>query len=193
MIEDMRLLPFAVCLAGALLVGCDDADEETPQQPPPLAEVAGPARPAPNPQRESLSISNKKKAALPSFNAAPRFNRYSLYNGEDIRQVTGVSGRTLWLCFTAPWCSHSKAMIRELKIVAQEEKGTVQVVEVNADAYVALAEEFDITKVPTTFIYTEGVKLDKIEGAYNAASLRRFLHDTLANKKNLEAPPPPFP
>lgn len=68
--------------------------------------------------------------------------------------------------------------------MAQEEKGSVQVVEVNADAYPALAEQFNITKVPTTVLYTEGVKLRTIEGAYNAASLQRYLHKVLSREED---------
>ena len=49
-------------------------------------------------------------------------------------------------------------MIRELQQLAKAEKGNVQVVDVNADAYPALAEHFQITKVPTTILYAEGVR-----------------------------------
>lgn len=52
--------------------------------------------------------------------------------------------------------------------------------QVDADAFPAIAEEFGITKVPTTILYTEGVKLRTIEGAYNAASLQRYLHLVLS-------------
>lgn len=64
--------------------------------------------------------------------------------------------------------------------MAHEEKSGVQVVQVNADDYPELAEDFGITKVPTTILYTEGVKLRTIEGAYNAPSLRRYLHRVLS-------------
>lgn len=178
----MKRLVLGMC--ALLLVGCDDAVDD--QQEARRADIV--SRPAPNPQRESLSIDSKGANTEAAFTRGPRFELYSQYTGQDIRQVTGVSGRTLWLCFTAPWCPHSKEMIRELKIMAREEKGSVQVVELNADAYPAIAEDFGITKVPTTVLYTEGVKLRTIEGAYNADSLRRYLHRVLARDDASSSP-----
>ena len=167
----IRVLSLALLSASLILCACSDEDEErnAPQNAPPTI---------PRPVR---SDSITAPQGLPT---GPRFELYSAYSGQDIKQVTGVSGRTLWLCFTAPWCPHSRDMIRELKLMAQEEKGSVQVVEVNADAYPALAEQFNITKVPTTVLYTEGVKLRTIEGAYNAASLQRYLHKVLSREED---------
>lgn len=163
-----------------LLCSCDDADDERQTQ---AVGLATASRPAPNPQKESLSINAPRRDDLPtSLPTGPRFELFSQYSGQDIKQVTGVSGRTLWLCFTAPWCPHSKEMINELKVLAREEKGTVQIVQLDADAYPAIAEDFGITKVPTTILYTEGVKLRTIEGAFNAASLRRYLHQVLSRE-----------
>lgn len=176
-------------MGSLLLVGCDDADDE---QQVPVVDLSAVTRPAPKPEKESLSIL-PRETGVPTFTTGPRFEIFSSYSGQDIRQVTGVSGRTLWLCFTAPWCPHSRSMIQELKTMAREEKGGVQVVEVNADEYPALAEEFGITKVPTTVLYTEGVKLRTIEGAYNAPSLQRYLHRVLAraddDSSDLTSPP----
>ena len=163
-------------MCAVFLLGCDDADDE--QQEPRRVEIA--SRPAPNPEKESLSINPKGGIRETDFTQGPRFELFSQYSGQDIRQVTGVSGRTLWLCFTAPWCPHSRRMVQELRTMAREEKGRVQIVELNADDYPAIAEEFGITKVPTTVLYTEGVKLRTIEGAFNAESLRRYLHRVLS-------------
>lgn len=173
-------------VGGLLLTACDDdssqegsaREKEPPAQDIPLISP----RPAPHPERDDLSIRSdlKSQNAPSSFPLGPRYELFATYDGADIRQVIGVSGRSLWLCFTAPWCPHSKRMIEELKTVANDEKGCVQVVEVDADAYPSLAEEFHITKVPTTILYAEGVQLRVIEGAYNAASLRRYLHSVLS-------------
>ena len=177
----IRVLFLALLSASLILCACSGEDEErnAPQNVPPTIP-----RPAPRPERENLTVRSDSITAPQGLPTGPRFELYSAYSGQDIKQVTGVSGRTLWLCFTAPWCPHSRDMIRELKLMAQEEKGSVQVVEVNADAYPALAEQFNITKVPTTVLYTEGVKLRTIEGAYNAASLQRYLHKVLSREED---------
>lgn len=144
------------------------------------AQFTTSTKPAPNPHKEDLETLVRRDMAAPTdLNGAPQFAPYSEYAGEDIRQVTGVSGRTLLLCFTAPWCGHSTKMRQSLKELTATGKIRVQVVEVNADAYPALAEQFGINKVPTTIIYTEGVKLRTIEGAYTSASVLKFLRALL--------------
>lgn len=174
--RQMKRLALSLGLSALMLTACGDAEKKPPT---PDSEPVDKPRPAPNPQKESLSI-KPRSDTRDTLTTGPRFELYSKYSGQDIRQVTGVSGRTLWLCFTAPWCPHSKAMIAQLKIMAREEKGNAQVVEINADDYPTIAEDFGITKVPTTILYTEGVKLRTIEGAYNAPSLQRYLHRVLS-------------
>lgn len=167
-------------VACALLAACDDAEDEPQAQ---AIGLATASRPAPNPQKESLSIVAPRSEDLPTtLPNTPHFELFSQYSGQDIRQVIGVSGRTLWLCFTAPWCKHCKDMINELRIVAREEKGSVQVIQLNVDEYPAIATEFGIKKIPTTILYTEGVKLRTIVGSYNASSLRSYLHRVLARE-----------
>lgn len=168
-----------------LLSGCGESEKERREH---AARFTTSTKPAPNPQQESLeALVREDNAPLPTtLSGGVRFELYSRYGGDDIRQVTGVSGRTLLLCFTAPWCRYSTKMRESLQTLAKEEQGRVQVVEVNADAYPLLAQEFGITKVPTTYFYAEGVKLRHIEGAYTADSLGRFLHSLLSRREKAE-------
>lgn len=175
------IAPLLTALMLPLLTGCGDSDMEERDR---AAQFTTSTKPAPNPQRESLEslVRTDRNAAPTSLHHSPKYELYSTYNGEDIRQVTGVSGRCLLLCFTAPWCSHSIKMRQSLQQLAKKEKGNVQVVEINADAYPKLAQDYGLTKVPTTVFYTEGIKLRSIEGAYTPDSLRRFLHSLLSQQ-----------
>ena len=113
----------ALALLSATLVSCDDADE---QQGAAQNIPTSISRPAPQPNMESLDVNPSTPPLIPTeLSTSQSYELYSSYSGQDIRQVTGVSGRTLWLCFTAPWCPHSADMIRELKQLAKEEKGHV--------------------------------------------------------------------
>ncbi len=164
------------------LCSCGDSDEEREER---AARFTTSTRPAPNPQRESLiSLVRTDRSAPTGLPGGPRFPLYSEYKGEDIRQVTGVSGRTLLLCFTAPWCPHSNRMRKALQELAQMEKGTVQVVVVNADEYPILAKEYKLAKVPTTILYTEGVRLRSVEGGYDAPALADYLKKVLSQSSN---------
>ncbi len=174
----LLLLPVALCL----LAGCGKSEKERAAR---AEQFTTSTKPAPNPQREELETLIRQDTAAPTtLHGAPKFELYSEYKGEDIRQVTGVSGRSLLLCFTAPWCPHCTKMRRSLKRLAEAEQSRVQVVEVNADAYPALAEQFSVTKVPTTIFYTEGVRLRSIVGSYTSESLRKFLHNLLSRAED---------
>lgn len=169
----------ALLCALLLLPACKKASEKEKEAR--AAQFTTSTKPAPNPHKEDLeTLVRRDRTAPTELNGAPKFKLYSEYEGEDIRQVTGVSGRTLLLMFTAPWCPHSTNMRQALQQLARAEKGRVQVVEVNADAYPALAEQFGIDKVPTVFFYTEGVKLRSIFGAYTTESVQKFLHSLLS-------------
>ncbi len=171
-------LVLASLAALPLLCSCGDSDEEREER---AARFTTSTRPAPNPQRVSLSsLVRTDRHAPTALPGSPRFKLYSEYAGEDIRQVTGVSGRTLLLCFTAPWCPHSNRMKKALQEFAQQEKGTVQVVVINADEYPMLAKQYQLTKVPTTFLYTEGVRLRELEGRQEPAGIAEFLNKTLS-------------
>ena len=60
----------------------------------------------------------------------------------------------------------------------------VQVVEINADDYPAIAEDYGLTKVPTTVFYAEGIKLRSIEGAFTSESLGNYLHALLTQEED---------
>lgn len=169
----------ALLSALLLLPACKKVSEKEKEAR--AAQFTTSTKPAPNPHKEDLeTLVRRDRTAPTGLNSAPRFELFSAYAGEDIRQVTGVSGRTLLLCFTAPWCPHSNKMRQALQKLAEDERGRIQVVEINADAYPAMAEQFGIDKVPTTIFYTEGVKLRSISGAYTTASVQKFLHSLLS-------------
>lgn len=173
----------ALAMFPLLITGCGEEDDTQRER---AARFTTPTKPAPNPRRESLEslVRTDRNAAPTSLQRAPKFELFSHYAGEDIRQTTGVSGRTLILCFASPWCPYSNRMSKGLQELADREKGNVQVVMVNPDDYTSLAESFGINKVPTTIFYTEGVKLRTIEGAYTSESVSAFLHGLLAQDAN---------
>lgn len=182
-IGDMKRSGYLACamMLPLLCVSCGESDQEKRDR---AAQFTTPTKAAPNPQRESLqSLIRADKQVPTTLQGKTKFELYSMYEGQDMRQVTEVSGRTLLLCFTAPWCNHSTAMRKALQELAAQEKGGIQVVEIDADAYPAIAEDFNLTKVPTTVFYTEGIRLRSIEGAYTTESLKLYLHNLLTQEE----------
>ncbi|MBR3926699.1 MAG: thioredoxin family protein [Akkermansia sp.] len=174
----LRIILLTCTSALILLTGCDDSDSLQADR---AARFTTATKPAPNPRREPLeNLIRRDLDVSTGLPGAPRFELFSEYKGEDIRQVTGVAGRSLLLVFTAPWCPHCETMRKSLQTMAEQEKGGVQVVEVNADTFPVLAQEFNIAKVPTTILYTEGVKLRTLEEACTPEELTHFIHNVLS-------------
>ncbi|MFI3242651.1 MAG: thioredoxin family protein [Akkermansia sp.] len=166
----------ALALGG--LLSCEDSEQDQKRR---AAQFTTSTKAAPNPQRESLeNFIRTDKLQDGSKQSIPLFKLVSEYKGEDMHQLTGVSGRSLLLCFTAPWCDYSKKMAKSLTDLAKLEQGALQVILINADEYPALAEQYELSKVPTTILYVEGVRLRRIEGAYTAKSLQKYLQKTLS-------------
>lgn len=163
-----------------LLTGCGDGDAEAKAEQ--AARFTTSTKPAPNPVRTSLQEYLREDAVMSAgVPGAPQFELYSIYKGEDIRQITGVSGRKLILVFTADWCQHSRNMRQSLEELAKEEKGNIQVVDINADEYSELAKSFNLQKVPTMRLYTEGIEVRVFEGFYDTATLRQMLHEVFSD------------
>ena len=163
-------LKYALLPMTGLLLSCgEDIDMEKPDFTTKEYSIVG-----------EISLENeiRKDATLtPEEDETPKYELYSEYKGADIKQVTGVSGRRLILLFAAPeWCPHSRAMSATLKEIATEEKGNIQVVEINPDKYPKLAEDFKITEIPAVFVYTEGLRLRSFIGAYEKGETMKKLH-----------------
>ncbi len=169
----------ALLLLPTWLISCQEGEEEQTER---KAYFTTEVKAAPNPEKVDLESLLKKEFEPSDFdsNSIPQFELYSKYAGEDIHQLTGISGRNLMLCFTAPWCPHSQRMQDALKNLATQAQGDLQVVIVDADQYPVLAHDFGVNKVPTTFLYVEAVRLEKIEGSYSTQSLTKYIQRILS-------------
>lgn len=147
-----------------LIVSCGDSDEHK--------SSFNQKKPPPKPAEQALP-------PLPIIPQAPvqkskiKFPLFSDYDGADWVQLTGVSGRSLFICFASPWCKHSKQMIQTLELFAKKENGRVQVVIVDPDKYPKLAAKYKLEAVPYTLIYVEGMLLHQFRGALSAENIRQ--------------------
>lgn len=164
-----RFICLGICLG---IAGCDDNEErrakyaEKKPDPKPLERTFVP----PVPSVPKLSEEKQAGPAMIEF------------KGEDINQVTGISGKKVLLVFYSPWCTHCAAYRQALVDYATKQKGSVIIVTANADKYDALAREFKVDAVPKTIIYTEGMKLREMVGAVNSTRLAALIDETFLSK-----------
>ncbi len=179
-----RLKRCFLCLfcasCATLFTSCRESDEEEKLR---RARFTTETKPPPNPDQIDLESLIKEDYVAPSLPQEEyAFSPYSHYEGGDIKQLTGVSGRSLLLCFATEWCPYSKSMKAALKELSEKAQGEMQVVIIDPDQYKELAEEFGIKQIPMTFLYTEGVRLRSIEGNYSATSLEQYLKRVLTDR-----------
>lgn len=150
------------------LVGCEDSDERRAR----YAEK----KPEPKPLERKFEppptvIKQEKEKEEPPVMVE--------YDGDDITQATGMSGKNVMLVFYAPWCRHCGEYKESLMEYAFSEKGRCHVVAIDADKYPELAREYEVDAVPKTVLYVEGIRLRDMVGSVSAGRLKDLVNKTL--------------
>lgn len=81
---------------------------------------------------------------------------------------------TTILDFFAPWCGPCKMMDPILKELSNE----LNVIKINTDMLPKLASEYQITSLPTVFIYRDGELKKKQVGVVNKDSLLKIIENS---------------
>lgn len=155
-------------LALAGLCSCDNSDERKAR----YAEK----KPAPRPLERTFDA---PRQVLPE--PAPKENSpvWMEYKGEDIRQLTELSGRRVLIVFYAPWSRQAMQYVQAVKTYAAAQNGSSFAVLVNADEYRDLARKNNLEAVPMTQLYLEGMKLKEMVGSLPATRLNEVIEQTV--------------
>lgn len=77
--------------------------------------------------------------------------------------------------FWAPWCGPCKMVEPVVEQMSRELAGRIKVVRINTDEAPALGQRFQILGIPTLVLFDRGEVRDRITGAVDAATMRRWL------------------
>jgi thioredoxin 2 len=80
----------------------------------------------------------------------------------------------------AQWCGPCRAVSPALEQVATQLAGAVKLVKVDVDAAPSLSRRFDVRAVPTLMVIKDGKVVARQSGAAPAATLRRWVEQSLA-------------
>lgn len=91
----------------------------------------------------------------------------------------------------APWCGPCRAMAPVLDSLSRELAPDVQFGKVNADLEPALAQEWDVSGIPTLLLFENGRLVDRVVGAVPAHALKRHLESLYRLRPRDRDPPGP--
>lgn len=152
----------------AALAGCDDSKDRRAR----YAEK----KPAPRPLERSF---DPPKKVLPPPAPKKQVPAWQDYKGEDMRQLTELSGRKVLIVFYAPWSKPAMDYVQAVKSYAAAQDGKAFAVLIDADAYPDLARKYKLEAVPLTVLYLEGMKLREMVGGVSAARLGELIEQTV--------------
>jgi len=105
------------------------------------------------------------------------------YAMKNIIELTETNFETEVLCatcpvlvdFYAPWCGPCKMLAPLLEQFAAEFAGKVKFAKVNIDDAAGLADEYEISSVPTLMVFRGGEPVDQVEGFYGPRPFKAWL------------------
>ncbi len=150
------------------LTGCEDSSERRAR----YAEK----KPAPRPLERTF---DPPKKVLPPARPEKKAPVWMDYRGEDMRQLTELSGRKVLLVFYAPWSRPSMEYVQAVKSYAAAQDGKALAVLIDADCYPDMARKYGLEAVPLTVLYLEGMKLKEMVGSVTAPRLNELIEQTI--------------
>ncbi len=93
--------------------------------------------------------------------------------GENFKDVIS-SGVTL-VDFFAEWCAPCRMLEPILNELAEKLKGKVTIAQLDIDQAQQIAEEYQVTSVPTLILYKSGQEKDRIVGLKDSDALFEFI------------------
>ena len=79
--------------------------------------------------------------------------------------------------FWAEWCGPCRAVAPVIDDIATEYEGKIKVVKVNTDEQPELAEQFNITTIPTLLLYHNENEVGRTVGAYPKENIKAFINE----------------
>ena len=78
--------------------------------------------------------------------------------------------------FWAPWCTPCRMLSPTVDTIAQEQAGRIKVGKVNIDEQPELAQKFDVSVIPTLYLFQQGQPGEKLVAPPSQAQIEDWIH-----------------
>ena len=82
----------------------------------------------------------------------------------------------------APWCGPCRMVEPVVQRMSRDLAGSLKVVRVNSDEAPQLARRFQVLGIPTLMLFERGQLRDRMTGAVDAGTMRRWLDERLTTR-----------
>jgi thioredoxin 1 len=79
--------------------------------------------------------------------------------------------------FWAPWCGPCKMLGPELEKVAADWKDQLTIIKLNTDEKPEIANQFNITGIPTMILFKDGKEVHRVSGAMPKEQIKSKFKD----------------
>ncbi|OAY74048.1 thioredoxin Y, chloroplastic [Ananas comosus] len=120
----------------------------------------------------------RRLSALPQRQVVPRVEaRKQTFSSFD--ELLEKSDKPVLVDFYATWCGPCQFMVPVLEEVSEKLKDKIQVVKIDTEKYVSIANRYRIEALPTFIIFRDGKPCDRFEGALPANQLIQRIESAL--------------
>jgi thioredoxin len=110
------------------------------------------------------------------------------FTPETLRELVGTSELPVLVDFWAPWCGSCRLFAPTVRRIVADHVNRMAVGTLDVDAFLDVAQEFDVQSVPTLLLFVDGIPVHRFSGPLSKASLEAELRPYLIPVPDINQP-----